>query len=77
MSQSLIAVDPERLDRLEAELRALREQLQGATIVPRPEWLTVAQAADALNVSGETIRRRIASGELEAKGSGKTRRVRF
>ena len=77
MMVTMIAVDETEFRALISEVRALRERLDGATITPRPEWLTIAQAAEALGVSRDTIRRRINSGELEARGSGKTRRVRL
>lgn len=59
------------LDDILSELRRLNAALRGS------EWMTVAQAAAALDVSDATIRRRIRSGEIEARGVGKTRRVRL
>jgi len=73
----LIAIDASRIERLEDELRKLRAALDGATIKPRPEWIKISEAAEALGVSTDTIRRKVASGEIDAKGSGKTRRVRL
>lgn len=37
----------------------------------QPEWLLIQDAAKAMRVSESTIRRRIASGKLEARESGK------
>jgi len=73
---TLIAVDPAALEAMTAELRALRAEV-AALRAPQDEWLTIQQAAAELQCSPDTIRRRIASGELEARGSGKTRRVRL
>ncbi|MCA0922199.1 helix-turn-helix domain-containing protein [Pseudooceanicola nanhaiensis] len=66
----------EELRALTAEVRALRDAVERATITPMPEWVTIPQAAATLGCSVPTIRRRIDSGELEAKGNGKLRRVR-
>lgn len=65
------------LKQVMAELRSIRQMLEGATITPAPQWMTIAQACDALGVSRATIHRKIAAGELEARGSGKTRMVRL
>ena len=64
------------IDRLEALVSDLVTKIEGATITPAPEWLTVAQMAVKLGVSRKTVSRRIESGEIEARGSGKTRMVR-
>ena len=74
---TMIAVDETEFRELVAEVRALRDELRGVTIMARPEWLTIPQAADALNVSASTIRRKIRTGEIEAKGEGKSRMVRL
>lgn len=58
------------------ELRALREMLTGAMVVPPPEWLPLRDAARVMGVSVDTVRRRIDTGVLEAQGSGKMRRVK-
>ena len=61
---------------LHSELRAIREMLEGATIIPAPEWVSVSDAAAHFGVHVSTIQRKIERGELEARGSGKTRRVK-
>lgn len=43
---------------------------------PQPEWLQIHEAVKTLNISASTIRRKIASGELEARGRGSLRQVR-
>lgn len=75
----LVVMQPEDLERLieAAAERALSKALSGATITPRPEWLTIPEAANFLRVSTDTIRRKIDRGELVAKGSGKARVVRI
>lgn len=72
----LMIATAEDVKSLSAEVRALREMLTGAMIVPPPEWLTLKQAAAAMGVSVDTVRRRIDAGVMEAKGSGKMRRVK-
>jgi excisionase family DNA binding protein len=61
------------LDRLDA----LERRLAAVTMQARDEWLSVSEAAAQCGVSESTIRRRIAAGDLQAKGSGKMRRVRL
>lgn len=63
-----------------AELKDLMlqmlDKMDGATIKPAPEWLRIPDAAKALGCSTDTIRRRINSGEMKARGSGRLREVR-
>lgn len=76
-SQPRFALVPvEHLTALTAEVRALRQAIDRATIKPQPEWLSISKAAAALGVSTATVRRRIESGELQARGSGKMRVVK-
>lgn len=65
------------LKQMMAELRTIRQMLEGATVTPAPQWMTIGAACETLGVSRATIHRKIAAGELEAKGSGKTRMVRL
>jgi excisionase family DNA binding protein len=69
-------VPADDLAALRREVRELRDALQGAMIVPPPEWLSIKDAAQVMGVSTDTVRRRIDAGALEAKGSGKLRRVK-
>lgn len=65
----------EDFERLAAEVRQLRQVLEGATITPAPEWVSVAEAAKRKGVHPDTIKRRIADGTLKARGAGKLREV--
>ena len=77
MTKTLIAVDETRLDRIEAQQKAILEALRGAKVQPAPEWVSIAEARAILGVSSSTIYRKIDEGEIEAKGRGKTRKVRI
>jgi excisionase family DNA binding protein len=74
----LIAIDPNALAALQAEVRALSQLLKNANITPRDKWLTVAEAAKELDVSTDTINRRIKTGEIRTNGqTGRMRRVKL
>lgn len=62
-------------ERLTAEVRALREVVEAATIAPKEQWVSISEAARREGVHPDTIRRRISDGTLKAKGSGKLRKV--
>ena len=57
-----------------AEIRAVRQRLD--ELAPPPEWISVAEYMDRKDVSKSTVYRRIKAGELQARGSGKTREVK-
>jgi hypothetical protein len=59
-----------------ADIAALKAALDRATVIPAPEWVSVAEAQRLLDCSEATVRRKIADGSLEAKGAGKLKRVR-
>lgn len=57
---------------LASEVRALRE-----LITPPSDMLTIAEAAERLDVSQDTIRRKVRLGELKTNGmTGKAKRVK-
>lgn len=57
-----------------AEIRAVRQRLDD--LAPPPEWVSVVEYMDRKKVSKSTIYRRIKAGELQARGTGKTREVK-
>lgn len=73
--QQLILVPAADLQHLIVRVESLARAIEASTITPAPKWLSIADAAQALKCDRSTIHRRIASGELEAKGSGRLRRV--
>ena len=77
MTQQFAIIPVEDLAAIKFELAAIRQCLAGATVTPKPNWVSIKDAATALGVSPQTIRRRINTGEIPAQGSGKTRRVKI
>ena len=71
--------DTQALQRIEEHLAAIREGLQQTT----REWLTIAEAAERLRVSKDTVERLVAAGKLKAaeiatpKGRGMRQRLRI
>lgn len=67
--QHLIALDPDALDRLEAKLDAVLDQLSDP-----PRWCRAGEAAERLGITESAVRKRAAQGTLKAEGTGKARR---
>jgi hypothetical protein len=64
----------EHIARVEAKLDAIAARLDD--IAPPPQWVSVAEYMAMKGVSKSTVYRRIDAGELEARGSGKSREVK-
>lgn len=77
MGQQFVMIDAETLATLQQHLARIEAKIDGATITPAPEWCGIKEAASRLGVSTATIRRKAAIGELDARGTGKTRQVRL
>lgn len=73
MTTHLIAVDADTFQELVNEVRRLSQKIEGATIQSPPEWCNAEEAGRRLGVTPGTIRRKAGTGEIEARGSGKTR----
>ena len=72
----LIAINADALDAVLVRLERLENMLQGVTIQPKPEWVSVRDYAKQLNRCQKTVTRMIERGEMEARGSGHSRMVR-
>lgn len=68
--RTLIAIDPEALDSLREEIAALRRDIAGVTMAPRPEWVPIAEFATTMKRSTKTVRRMIDRGEVDSKRIG-------
>ena len=72
----LVLVDAGLIKSLQADIAEIRAMIRDATVIPAPEWVSIAEAARRLGCSTDTIRRRVAAGSMQAKGNGKLKRVR-
>lgn len=75
--QQLIAVDADALKELLDRVARVENLLSGSQVSRREDWISIPDAARVLKCDPSTIRRKINSGELQAKGSGKSRRVKL
>lgn len=76
MSPSEIATKDD-IARVETMLAEVMRRLDAATVTRDDSgWMTRKDAASHYGVSLSTIDRKIDRGEIEARGSGKTREVR-
>ena len=72
----MIVIDRSELRHLIDEVAQLKAAIQSVQITPRPEWVTVAEAARIHERSEKTITRWIEAGEIVVKYVGKKRMVR-
>ena len=75
--QAFTLVPVERLDRMERLIMDLATRLDGATVTPAPEWLTVAEYAQHVGRTTRTVRNWIDCGMVETKRQGNVRLVRL
>lgn len=75
-AQTLIAIDPAALQRVLDELGVIRRALEGVSMTPRPEWLTVADYAAFIGKSARTVKRMVDEGKVETKHVGHVRLIR-
>ena len=76
-AQTLIAIDPAALQGLRDEIAALRRSIEGVSMTPRPEWLTVADYAAFIGKSQRTVKRMVDEGKVETKHVGHVRLVKI
>lgn len=72
----MVAVDPDALAALQAEIAALRREVRAVRMVPKPEWVTAAEYAKQLGVTRRTVMNRIAAGSIQSSRQGNTVLVR-
>jgi len=77
MSKQLVLVEKDALDALFAEVRRLSRKLDGATVQPRSEWVSIPEAAEILQIRPDSVQRKARKGELETRGKGRGRMVRL
>ncbi|WP_273687318.1 hypothetical protein [Ketogulonicigenium vulgare] len=66
----MIAVDQRELQSLRDEMTALRRAIEGVTMTPRPEWISLATYAEQVGRSEKTVRNWIRDGKLDTKRQG-------
>ena len=64
MTPQLIAIDPQALSGLIAEVKAMREELRQARIQPAQKWITIKEYAAIIGKSESTVNRHIAQGKV-------------
>ena len=77
MTQQLIAVDANALDRLMQEVSELRDEIRQARIAPEPQWITEKECATKVGKSLDTVRRWIREGKLERNPAGLVRNPEY
>lgn len=72
----MIAVDSERLDRIEAAIADLRNAVIQPRVERLPEWMPLNDYADHMGVSARTVRNWMDKGKIETSRSGSKVMVR-
>jgi hypothetical protein len=67
MTQQLIAVDAQALEKVMDRLKHIENLLRSTTITPPAKWITVAEYAKRVGKSEATVRRWNRDGQLERK----------
>lgn len=75
MTAQIAIVDAATLQAILDKLDAVQRSLEAAQIRPKPDWVSIPEAMAHYGCSADTIRRRVASGALKARGSGKLKQV--
>lgn len=73
---TFVMVPAGEMEAMRKDIQRLAQMIEGATITPPNEWLPIPDAAEALGVDVSTVHRRLKAGSLEARGSGRLRRVK-
>lgn len=74
--QTLIAVDPDKLDALARDVQRLHARLDAVQMTAGPEWLTVKEYASHVGRTTRTVRNWIEGGKVDVKHDGEVVFVR-
>ncbi len=66
----MVAVDPEALASLQAEIAALREEIKAVKMIPKPDWVDSAEYAKQIGVTRRTIMNWISNGQIDSRRQG-------
>lgn len=66
--QTLITIEQADLDQITDRLAAIEAMLKSCDLTPKPEWVTINEAAKRLGRHPSTIRRHLASMEQKEVG---------
>lgn len=70
MGQTLVAVDPEALQKLTEEVAALRAAIRSVHMSPAPEWVPVNDYAKTAGVTRRTVMNWIERGQIDSRRHG-------
>lgn len=76
MPKIMVAVDPDALSAVQAELAALRAEIRAVRMMPAPEWMPAGEYAKQAGVTRRTVMNWIAAGRIESSRHGATVMVR-
>lgn len=68
--RTMIAVDPDRLAKLEEMMRDMKDMLDRVQMDPPKKYLSLAEYAEAIGRSKDTVRRRIKAGLIKTVDVG-------
>lgn len=66
----MVAVDPDALASLQAEIAALRAEIKAVQMIPKPDWVDSAEYAKQIGVTRRTVMNWIASGQIDSRRRG-------
>ncbi|MTH36441.1 hypothetical protein GL279_17775 [Paracoccus limosus] len=76
MPKMLVAIDPDALAELKAEISALRSEIRSVRMTPAPEWVPAGEYAKLAGVTRRTVMNWISAGQIESNRHGATVMVR-
>lgn len=76
MPKIMVAIDPDALAELKAEISALRSEIRSVRMAPAPEWVPASEYAKMAGVTRRTVMNWISGGQIESSRHGATVMVR-